>query len=41
MRRDKKARGGFTFVLPGAHGVEVVHDVPERALDAGFSAVGA
>jgi 3-dehydroquinate synthase len=42
MRRDKKARGGFTFVLPDARGVvEVVHDVPERALDAGFSAVGA
>jgi 5-deoxy-5-amino-3-dehydroquinate synthase len=41
MQRDKKARGGFTFVLPGARGVEIVHDVPDRALDAGFAAVGA
>jgi 3-dehydroquinate synthetase len=41
MRRDKKARGGLTFVLPGDRGVEIVHDVPERAVDAGFAAVGA
>jgi 5-deoxy-5-amino-3-dehydroquinate synthase len=41
MRRDKKARGGLTFVLPGSPGMEIVHDVPDRALDAGFAAVGA
>jgi hypothetical protein len=41
MRRDKKARGGLTFVLPGANGIETVDDPPERALDAAFAAVGA
>ena len=40
MRRDKKAKGGLTFVLPGARGLEVVDDPPERALDAAFAAVG-
>ena len=41
MRRDKKAKGGLTFVLPGPHGLEVVDDPPPRALDAAFAAVGA
>ena len=30
MRRDKKAVGGLTFVLPGPDGLETVHD-PDRA----------
>ena len=30
MRRDKKAVGGLTFVLPGPMGLETVHD-PDRA----------
>jgi 3-dehydroquinate synthetase len=41
MQRDKKARGGLTFVLPGAGGIEVVHDPPARALDRAFASVGA
>jgi 5-deoxy-5-amino-3-dehydroquinate synthase len=41
MRRDKKASGGLTFVLPGPGGLELVRDPPERALDAAFAAVGA
>jgi len=41
MRRDKKAKGGLTFVLPGPRGLETVDDPPERALDAAFAAVGA
>jgi 3-dehydroquinate synthetase len=41
MRRDKKAKGGLTFVLPGPSGLELVDDPPERALDAAFAAVGA
>ncbi len=40
MRRDKKASGGLTFVLPGPDGLEVVQDPPDRALDAAFAAVG-
>jgi 3-dehydroquinate synthase len=40
MRRDKKAAGGLTFVLPGADGLTVVDDPPERALDAAFASVG-
>lgn len=40
MRRDKKAAGGLTFVLPGADGLTVVDDPPARALDAAFAAVG-
>jgi 5-deoxy-5-amino-3-dehydroquinate synthase len=31
MARDKKALDGLTFVLDGAHGVEVVADVDRRA----------
>jgi 3-dehydroquinate synthetase len=41
MRRDKKAKGGLTFVLPGPGGLELVDDPPDRALDAAFAAVGA
>jgi 5-deoxy-5-amino-3-dehydroquinate synthase len=41
MRRDKKSKGGLTFVLPGANGLELVDDPPARALDVAFAAVGA
>ena len=40
MRRDKKAKGGLTFVLPGADGLETVEDPSEHALAAAFRAVG-
>jgi 3-dehydroquinate synthase len=40
MRRDKKAKGGLTFVLPGPLGLETVHDPDARALDVAFRAVG-
>lgn len=40
MRRDKKSVGGLTFVLPGADGLETVHDPDPRALDVAFAAVG-
>jgi 3-dehydroquinate synthase len=40
MRRDKKSVGGLTFVLPGAMGLEVVHDPDPRALEVAFRAVG-
>jgi 5-deoxy-5-amino-3-dehydroquinate synthase len=40
MRRDKKSVGGLTFVLPGAEGLEAVHDPDPRALDIAFAAVG-
>lgn len=40
MRRDKKSIGGLTFVLPGAAGLEAVHDPDPRALDVAFVAVG-
>jgi 3-dehydroquinate synthase len=40
MRRDKKAKGGITFVLPGAHGLETVDDPPVDALHRAFEAVG-
>jgi 3-dehydroquinate synthase len=40
MRRDKKAKGGLTFVLPGPLGLETVHDPDPRALDVAFAAVG-
>ena len=40
MRRDKKASGGLTFVLPGANGLETVEDPDPRALDVAFAAVG-
>jgi 3-dehydroquinate synthase len=41
MKRDKKAKGGLTFVLPGSEGLEVVDDPPSRALDAAFASVEA
>jgi 3-dehydroquinate synthetase len=40
MRRDKKASGGLTFVLPGPDGVERVDDPPEHALRYAFASVG-
>ena len=40
MRRDKKASGGLTFVLPGPDGIERVDDPPEHALRYAFSSVG-
>jgi 5-deoxy-5-amino-3-dehydroquinate synthase len=41
MRRDKKARGGLSFVLPDADGVlGAVDDPPAPALEAAFRAVG-
>jgi len=40
MQRDKKAKGGLTFVLPGADGLETVDDPPANALAAAFRAVG-
>ena len=40
MQRDKKAKGGLTFVLPGTNGLETVDDPPPNALGAAFRAVG-
>ena len=44
MRRDKKASGGLTFVLPerrdGEIVLDAVHDPDPRALDVAFAAVG-
>ena len=40
MRRDKKASGGLTFVLPGAAGLALVEDPPEHALRYAFASVG-
>jgi 3-dehydroquinate synthase len=40
MRRDKKAKGGLTFVLPGPTGLERVDDPPRAALERAFEAVG-
>jgi 3-dehydroquinate synthase len=40
MRRDKKAAGGLTFVLPGPDGVTRVDDPPAAALATAFAAVG-
>jgi 3-dehydroquinate synthase len=40
MRRDKKARGGLTFVLAGPEGLATVEDPPEPALTTAFRAVG-
>ena len=41
MKRDKKAKGGLTFVLPGPEGLEVVDDPPSHALDGAFASVEA
>jgi 3-dehydroquinate synthase len=40
MRRDKKVRDDLSFVLPGPHGLELVHDPPAPALAGAFRAVG-
>jgi 5-deoxy-5-amino-3-dehydroquinate synthase len=40
MRRDKKASGGLTFVLPGPNGIEQVDDPPAHALRYAFESVG-
>ena len=40
MRRDKKASGGLSFILPSADGLSMVHDPPPAALDAAMEAVG-
>jgi hypothetical protein len=40
MLRDKKAKGGLTFVLRGPTGLETVVDPPAPALDHAFRAVG-
>ena len=40
MRRDKKARGGLTFVLAGPEGLATVEDPPAPALTTAFRAVG-
>jgi 3-dehydroquinate synthase len=40
MARDKKARGGLSFVLDGPHGLELVEDPPAPALQRAFEAVG-
>ncbi len=41
MKRDKKATAGLTFVLDGAHGVEVVSDVDEAVVVATLREMGA
>ena len=40
MRRDKKAKGGLTFVLPGPKGIERVDDPPAAALERALESVG-
>lgn len=40
MQRDKKAKGGLTFVLPGPHGLEPVDDPPMHAIDNALRVVG-
>jgi hypothetical protein len=40
MARDKKARGGLTFVLLGPDGIEQVDDPPAPALERALEAVG-
>jgi 3-dehydroquinate synthase len=40
MGRDKKARGGLSFVLAGERGLETVHDPRPGALASAFAAVG-
>jgi 3-dehydroquinate synthase len=40
MRRDKKAKGGLTFVLPGPSGFERVDDPPAAALERALESVG-
>jgi 5-deoxy-5-amino-3-dehydroquinate synthase len=40
MHRDKKAKGGLTFVLPGSNGLEQVDDPPMRAIENALGVVG-
>lgn len=40
MRRDKKASGGLTFVLPGRDGLQLVEDPAPEALAHAFRSVG-
>jgi 3-dehydroquinate synthetase len=40
MRRDKKASGGLTFVLPGKDGLQLVENPDPDALARAFQAVG-
>ncbi len=40
MQRDKKARGGLTFVLAGPNGLERVDDPPASAVERALAAVG-
>ncbi len=40
MQRDKKARGGLTFVLPGPDGLDLVEDPPVGAIRYAFESVG-
>jgi 3-dehydroquinate synthase len=40
MRRDKKADGGLTFVLPGSHGIERVDDPDPTAVAKALAQVG-
>jgi 5-deoxy-5-amino-3-dehydroquinate synthase len=40
MRRDKKAKGGLTFVLPGPAGLERVDHPPAAALQRAFESIG-
>jgi 3-dehydroquinate synthase len=40
MLRDKKARGGLSFVLPGPSGIDRVDNPPPAALERAFKAVG-
>ena len=40
MARDKKARAGITFVLPGPDGLTLVDDPPRRSVEQALRAVG-
>jgi hypothetical protein len=40
MRRDKKAAGGLTFVLPGPNGIERVDDPDPAAVAKALAQVG-
>ncbi len=40
MQRDKKAKGGLTFVLPGPNGLEQVDDPPMQAIENALGVVG-
>jgi hypothetical protein len=40
MRRDKKASGGLTFMLPGPNGIERVDDPDPTAVTKALAMVG-